>query len=202
MTNDFGMNILHTELNVKTQCHQNFIMSPTYSGHRKYSVSSLGASCRFCGFLKEADVNIVFSSSSHLPPGEWLTVLMTLLRLLCLWLICAVWLKFTVGSISSVLRRQKGSCFLCVCVCMYVCMCVCVCVRACSSEKRNYFIWMLSELCWSLTFPLTMALVQPPLLCVLCLFIADWCTLYTHTHTHIGVLYMCVMANNKQRKLH
>lgn len=97
----------------------------------------------------------------------------------CLRLIFRMWLKFAVGSFSSALSRQKGP------FQRYLCMFVCaqfVCLHMYSSEemhKRKMVLWLLSRLCWNLTFPEMMSFVWACLQCVLHLFIA--CHICTHT---------------------
>lgn len=83
-----------------------------------------------------------------------------------------MWLKFAVGSFSSVLSRQKGPFPCCLCMCVQF---VCLHMYACSSEemhKREIALCLLSGLCWNLTFSEMMRLVWACLQRVLCLFIA------------------------------
>lgn len=100
----------------------------------------------------------------------------------CLRLIFRMWLKFAVGSFSSVLSRQKGpfQCCLCTCVCS---LCVCTCTPAllkrCTREKSLYGYYP------NLMFPEMMSFVWACLQCVLRLFIACH-TVYIHTAVLAG----------------
>lgn len=85
----------------------------------------------------------------------------------CLRLIFRMWLKFAVGSFSSVLSRQKGP-FQC-CLCTYVCsLCVCTCTPAWrDAQEKNRFmviIWISCSQRWWVLYGLVSSVYSACLL--------------------------------------